>query len=306
MSIPVRKRKNFYGNYGKYYDFRGEDKRVQLLEPFSNYIKSKRCLDIGCNEGKFVLDIARKYVPQRILGIDKDEALIREANGHLSNLKLSYTNTTSFAPRSIIISQTGKDSYPLNIEFLCADFFEYGSMQRFETVFCLSVAKWIHLNLGDEGIMSFFRLVFDSLVDGGAFIFEYQPWKSYKNKRRLNQSTMESFKNIKRKPEDFERVLVDEIGFHKLGSLGPSIEEASGYNRPILVLQKNLSLVERPSLETPASEHKSVDSISLELDIPVSSRESGESKVDRVSISTENAERRKSRKSKRKRCADTT
>jgi 7SK snRNA methylphosphate capping enzyme len=51
----------------------------------------------------------------------------------------------------------------------------------------MSVAKWIHLNYGDEGLQKVFKKIFDSLTPNGVFIMEPQPWKSYKKKRNLTE-----------------------------------------------------------------------------------------------------------------------
>ena len=44
------------------------------------------------------------------------------------------------------------------------------------------MTKWIHLNHGDAGLLSFFRKVLASLEPGGLFVLEPQPWESYKKK----------------------------------------------------------------------------------------------------------------------------
>jgi len=53
--------------------------------------------------------------------------------------------------------------------------------------YSLSVAKWIHLNWGDEGLVRLFRKVFQQLVVGGLFVLEPQEWASYKKKKHFTE-----------------------------------------------------------------------------------------------------------------------
>ena len=49
----------------------------------------------------------------------------------------------------------------------------------FDTVVCLSVSKWVHLNGGDEALQALFARVWRLLAPGGRFLLEPQPWRSY-------------------------------------------------------------------------------------------------------------------------------
>jgi len=49
----------------------------------------------------------------------------------------------------------------------------------------MSVTKWVHLNWGDDGIRKLFTRAYELLEDGGLFIVEPQPWKSYRKKYAL-------------------------------------------------------------------------------------------------------------------------
>lgn len=56
----------------------------------------------------------------------------------------------------------------------------------FDTVLCLSLTKWIHLNWGDEGVKNLFRRIFAHLRPGGCLILEAQAYQSYSKKRKIN------------------------------------------------------------------------------------------------------------------------
>ena len=73
----------------------------------------------------------------------------------------------------------------------------------------------------------------------GHVIIEYQPWKSYINNKNASKVCKYNFdNNIFIRPEDFERVLQEDIGFVIIERRGASLSEAKGFKRPILVLKK--------------------------------------------------------------------
>ena len=77
-----------------------------------------------------------------------------------------------------------------NVWFTCEDFASSEhTPQSLDTIMCLSMTKWVHLNQGDEGLKRLFVKVKDALVPGGCFILEPQPWKSYKQARRKQVCT---------------------------------------------------------------------------------------------------------------------
>jgi 7SK snRNA methylphosphate capping enzyme len=51
----------------------------------------------------------------------------------------------------------------------------------------LSVTKWVHLNWGDDGLITLFSKIWRLLQPGGIFVMEPQPWKSYENNRRVSE-----------------------------------------------------------------------------------------------------------------------
>lgn len=62
--------------------------------------------------------------------------------------------------------------------------------EEYETILCLSITKWIHLNWGDDGLKRFFRRIFLALKPGGVFILEPQAWPSYAKKKKMTVSLL--------------------------------------------------------------------------------------------------------------------
>lgn len=85
ISTKLKKGKNEkfrYGNYNRYYGYRNSgsfasDSRLKLMK--KEWFEGKTALDIGCNTGQVTIEIARKFNPKTIIGIDIDGNLIKTA-----------------------------------------------------------------------------------------------------------------------------------------------------------------------------------------------------------------------------------
>ncbi|XP_050109173.1 probable RNA methyltransferase At5g51130 [Malus sylvestris] len=103
----------------------------------------------------------------------------------------------------------------------------------------LSVSKWIHLNWGDDGLITLFTRVWSLLRLGGIFVLEPQPWTSYEKNYRVSETTKENYRNLMFYPKDFQDLLLDKIGFRKVEDIASSVSGSkTGFNRPILVFHK--------------------------------------------------------------------
>lgn len=278
------------GNYHGYYKKRGDvfgDHRLEWMR--KEWFVGKSCLDIGCNDGQFTIAMAKHFLPHKVLGVDIDKHLIESACARVKRLKYDLVQSKGkehhrdqsstpanplFRPRSVIKKldkagsssekpkalNTPRNDFPHNIQFQQQDVFSLAEMEeaRFDTILCLSVTKWIHLNSGDDGLLNFFRLVHGLLRDNGILILEYQPWRSYEKRKNMNTTIQSNFSAIRIRPESFEEVLTTQLNFELLSRLGPTESEARGFNRPILVVRKK-SMVDLAVSDSSINDNDHID-----------------------------------------------
>jgi 7SK snRNA methylphosphate capping enzyme len=150
----------------------------------------------------------------------------------------SLNNMKGVNDSSTISTISGGGGFPYNVSFEAESFANFSGSINFDVILALSITKWVHLNEGDTGLLGFFRKIFKLLREGGRAIIEYQPWKSYERNRSASDVTKSNFHALQIRPEDFEYILSEGIGFRVEHRLGAAISEAKGFNRPILVLTK--------------------------------------------------------------------
>ncbi|KAM3190079.1 hypothetical protein ACQJBY_068351 [Aegilops geniculata] len=125
--------------------------------------------------------------------------------------------------------------------------------EQYDTIMCLSVTKWIHLNWGDDGIITLFVKIWSLLRPvsisllltlnwisvGGIFVMEPQPWTSYRKNRLVSEFAKENFKYICIYPEKFREVLLDKVGFRSAEVItNRLVGSVAGFDRPIEVYYK--------------------------------------------------------------------
>ncbi|CAL1414350.1 unnamed protein product [Linum trigynum] len=258
-----------FGNYRNYYGYRigqelDEDPRLKVLK--REWFEGKDCLDIGCNSGIITIHIAKKYNCRSILGVDIDTARISDAYWHLRKFSREHSGSSSTnvskeevkeklkASKQIAHVVPGDDeeikkeasfSEKRNlfdvVSFRQENFVDsrHSHEKQYDTILCLSVAKWIHLNWGDDGLITLFSKVWKLLVPGGTFILEPQPWDSYKKNYQVSKTAAENYRNIMFPPESFREILLDKIGFRSVEDLTAGLTGSkTGFNRPIFAFHK--------------------------------------------------------------------
>ncbi|KAI4380706.1 hypothetical protein MLD38_006868 [Melastoma candidum] len=268
-----KKRKEFapFGNYRNYYGYRvgqdlGEDPRLKVLK--KEWFEGRDCLDVGCNNGLITINIAKKLFCRSILGIDIDSKRIEDAywilrkflraeaadEAQSRNSKKEVAEKLSNDLQDINMSSEKSlrdnfvDHCPLEardlssiVSFRQENFVQsrHPMHESYDTIICLSVTKWVHLNWGDDGLITLFSRIWRLLRSGGIFVLEPQPWRSYEQNRLVSETTAKNYSAINIYPEQFQDILLDKIGFHTVEDLTSGLSGTkAGFNRPILAFRK--------------------------------------------------------------------
>ncbi|XP_034020713.1 7SK snRNA methylphosphate capping enzyme isoform X2 [Thalassophryne amazonica] len=237
----------YYGYHGCYGDkLEGrvgaeDDSRLGLLEAV--WFREKRVLDIGCGAGHLTLAVARHFCPAHILGVEWDEHLVHAANQNIRHFMShdlvvterraelqSSASLLSFplsfrvsrgplsAPPLLSLSAPPTNSrFPNNVTFIQGSYVSeeeaWPGQGQYDVIICLGITKWMHLQSGDMGVVRLFRRVFDSLMAGGIFILQPQPWSSYSRSKRASETTYRNYRSLRLRPEQFTCYLTETVGF---------------------------------------------------------------------------------------------
>ncbi|KAL6558317.1 hypothetical protein OROMI_018667 [Orobanche minor] len=241
-----RKEVAIFGNYRNYYGYRvgqdlDEDPRLRMMK--REWFEGKDCLDIGCNSGLITIAIAKKFGCRSILGVDIDGARIEDAlwtlrkvirtSMHTGTSKIDKSENVELAnglennTTETLIDEKGGDSgypaVPVKAELLKIVSFQKGNFVQswHPPVNTLSVVKWIHLNWGDDGVITLFCRVWKLLQPG------------------VSETAATNYKNIQIRPEDFQDILLDKIGFRRVENITTCLSGTkSGFDRPVLAFWK--------------------------------------------------------------------
>ncbi|XP_075249911.1 7SK snRNA methylphosphate capping enzyme-like isoform X1 [Convolutriloba macropyga] len=258
-----------FGNYNQYYGYRNpskcDDGRLAFMSPC--WFKEKTVLDIGCNTGHLTLSLARKFLPKRVDAIDIDKDLIGIARRNISHYEgarnhngvTNINNNETVPDKPVPEKSNFKTLFQCSkatieapkgpkvsdiVNFSCSNYvLSDDSMlnmckHEYDVILMLSVSKWIHLNFADDGLKRCFNRVFKQLKSPGIFLFEPQPFESYKKKRKLTPEISQTFQNIQFLPKDFDQYLKD-IGFRYSMVLNRSAESTTSFDkRPLVVYFK--------------------------------------------------------------------
>lgn len=189
----------------RYYGYRNPSSEDLRLVSFrSEWFQDRDILDIGCNAGHVTICVARDFNPKSIVGIDIDPKLIASARKNIKTYSSAHPNERLFPvsmplmygsiPSTSCSASTSR--FPSNISFVQGNYVpeneEFLQMVQpeYDTILCLSVTKWVHLNWKDAGLKRFFRRIFAHLRPGGRLILEAQGWASYNKRKKLTVSSL--------------------------------------------------------------------------------------------------------------------
>lgn len=269
-----------YGNYPSYYGYRVgiqyDDIRLVLFkEYFPHLFENKRILDVGCNVGAMTLNIGRYMKPEHIIGIDIDSTLIKKARHQLQfyySLQkphiLNEMNTEidectfnhdrdsyNYFPISMpivfgyvpMVCNDSHKSFPMNVNFRCKNWIDIRESFKdsVDTILCLSITKWIHLNWGDYGILTLFKRAYEEIKPGGILVLESQSLSSYYKNHHLTEIHKRHYNEMKIFPEMFLQILF-QTGFIACVRVFPeqkryhncNIKDNHTFKRPIYFLKK--------------------------------------------------------------------
>ncbi|XP_076243085.1 7SK snRNA methylphosphate capping enzyme [Calliopsis andreniformis] len=259
-----------YGNYNRYYGYRNShydvDPRLTVFAQRKELFIGKDVLDIGCNIGHITLSVARDFSARSVSGIDIDRTLINIAR---KNIKY-YVNCVqspagnedrdhqdvNFFPMSMPINYGPVDipgftkdkndkGFPYNVTFVQGNYvLEDDALlcteqPQFDTILCLSITKWIHLNFGDAGLKQAFKRMYAQLRPGGVLLLEPQSWGSYFRKKNLTERIYKNYQSIEFRPHSFTQYLLSpEVGFSKCEVLSIPPHPSKGFQRPVYLFTK--------------------------------------------------------------------
>ena len=214
---------------------------LPLLYGYSKISLLNLIKDIGTDDN--LIDIARKNInhylegretaiqPKTKAGQESDASAAKSSGLISKNPDIDAPLTTDKPPLSFT-SQRGNilppvlhpirpdGIFPNNILFFSGDYCPktddhvLDQTPEYDTILCLSVTKWVHLNNHDEGLLRLFQRIYRALRTGGYFILEPQGWGSYnKKKRSFPEYLRGNLKELKLRPDMFEKILVEQIGF---------------------------------------------------------------------------------------------
>jgi len=181
--------KNLVGNFRDYYDYRTQGKEDPRVRVIHSRIEGLRCggnvLDVGCNEGAVTRELAILCPTHKFLGIDLDETLIQKG------VRLKKETNTDFRVHNIINSGIPDGNWDI--------------------VLLLSVARWIHLQTGDDYMKHLFQQFGERINPGGMLVMENS--YSYEHcSKALKEKGME-VPSLEFPPQEFVNYLTTECGF---------------------------------------------------------------------------------------------
>ncbi|KAM9836775.1 7SK snRNA methylphosphate capping enzyme isoform 2-T3 [Aulostomus maculatus] len=152
-------------------------------------------------------------------------------------LSLRVSRGPLSAPPLLLAAPPTSRRFPNNVTFIQGDYVSeketWTGQGYYDVIMCLGVTKWVHLQAGDVGVARLFRRAYQSLLPGGLFILEPQPWQRYSHSKRASGTTYRNYRSVSLRPEQFTSFLTDSVGFTSYRLL-----KHSGDQRPIYLFHK--------------------------------------------------------------------
>jgi 7SK snRNA methylphosphate capping enzyme len=170
----------------------------------------------------------------------KESQKVSEILGKLKSMPVSFVLPKQCEKDKLdLLKNDNNLIYPNNVIFRQENYIgDIKEEAKYDTIMCLSTAKWIHLNYGDVGIKLMFYNIYRQLKLDGLFIFEFQCWKSYKKRKDLTSTVKNNFNKIKLKPDRFKEYLENIYGYQCIEITNPPSNAKKKYDRPIYVFKK--------------------------------------------------------------------
>ncbi|XP_028785961.1 probable RNA methyltransferase At5g51130 isoform X2 [Neltuma alba] len=241
-----------YGNYRNYYGYRigqdlDEDPRLKVFR--KEWFEGKDCLDIGCNNGRITIqiDLVQDAYWNLRKAVKLESSVKKPANASKlrvedqpdGNLEQSVTASSSYEEPKEPSSMEGRNLSDV-VSFQRDNIVKshHSPEKRYDTIICMSVTKWVQLNWGDDGLLTLFAKIWKMLRPGGVLVLEPQPWKSYESNRLVSETTAVNYRNIMFRPEQFQEILLDKVGFRTVEDITSELSGTkTGFNRPIWCLR---------------------------------------------------------------------
>ena len=233
------------------------EKRLQAINDPSLF-EEKRVLEMGCGDGAFLHEVAREYKNCYLKGVDADSKLIELAASRTRTCKddnqtqkeipdldwvpICFRNRSKQKILTVNRVEKQSDSTeakgPVNPVFetenIIKDITKY-RYEQFDTLVCLSVMKWVHLNWGDQGLTRLFLKMYNSLKVGGRLVIDIHNWKSYKKRKKTLIAFAYQYSAISIKPKGILERLY-RLGFELEREIPLGYE--TQLKRPIYILKK--------------------------------------------------------------------
>ncbi|GAA6021188.1 hypothetical protein JCM11491_001600 [Sporobolomyces phaffii] len=140
-------------------------------------------------------------------------------------------------------------AFPENVKLATADWVNDevdSDREGYDVVIAFSVTKWIHLQSLNAGLLAFFEKCFATLKPGGRLVLEPQPFSTYARSAKTSAALRDNYEALKGGAQngwrwelgDFERVLIELVGFEKREALGETGTVGSTFRRPVEVYTK--------------------------------------------------------------------